>query len=63
MIDYSPDFKNNHMTRFLAEEYEKLSYELTESKEAAGGDSLMLEMLAEDETRIEIRQKEILEDI
>ena len=63
MIEYSSEFKNNHTTRFLAEEYERLSYELVESREAAGGDSLMLEMLAEDETRIELRQKEILEDI
>lgn len=51
------------MTRFLAEEYERLSHELAGSRESAGDDALMLEMLAEDETRIEIRQKEILDDI
>lgn len=62
-MDYSPDFKNNHTTRFLAEEFERLSHELVSSREAAGDDALMLEMMAEDEVRIHARQQEILEDI
>jgi len=62
-MEYSSDFKNNHATRYLAEEYERLSHELIESREAAGEDAALLEMLAEDEDRIEIRQKEILEEI
>lgn len=63
MIEYSPDFKSNHATRFLAEEYERLSSELSESREAAGEDEAFLEILKEDEERIMSRQKDILGDI
>ena len=62
-MEYSSEFLKNHMTRFLAEEYEKLSHELASNKEAAGEDALMLEMMEEDEVRIAARQKEILDDI
>ena len=62
-MEYSSEFKNNHITRFLAEEFERLGSELVSSREAAGEDALLLEMAAEDETRIQARQKEILEDI
>lgn len=62
-MEYSSDFKNNHATRYLAEEYERLSAELVESREAAGEDAALLEMLAEDEGRIEKRQQDILAEI
>ena len=63
MIEYSSDFKNNHATRYLAEEFERLDAELISSREAAGEDALMREMAEEDAVRIGERQKEILEDI
>ena len=62
-MEYSTDFLKNHTPRFLAEEYEKLSYELVSGREAAGDDALMLEMMAEDELRIHTRQEDILKDI
>lgn len=62
-MEYSSEFKNNHMTRFLAEEFERLGEELVSSRGAAGEDALLLEMAAEDEVRIASRQKEILLDI
>ncbi|HEY0948536.1 MAG TPA: peptide chain release factor-like protein [Candidatus Paceibacterota bacterium] len=63
MIDYSPEFKQNHQTAYLAEEYERLSREKTEALEAAGEDAVLREMAAEDEARIEARQKDILLEI
>ena len=62
-MEYSPDFKNNHTTRYLAEEFERLERERVSSHEAAGEDALLREMASEDAERIAIRQKEILEDI
>lgn len=62
-MEYSSEFKNNHATRYLAEEFERLEEELAASREAAGEDALLLEMAAEDETRIRARQEEILIDI
>ncbi len=62
-MEYSSDFKNNHATRYLAEEFERLESELHSSTEAAGEDALLLEMAAEDEARIRARQAEIMEDI
>jgi peptide chain release factor 1 len=63
MIDYSPEFKQNHQTAYLAEEYERLSREKVEALEAAGEDAVLREMAAEDEARIEARQKDILLEI
>lgn len=62
-MEYSSDFKNNHVTRYLAEEYERLEEERASSREAAGDDALLLEMAEEDNTRIALRQEEILSDI
>ena len=62
-MEYSPEFKANHKTAYLAEEYERLSAELAESREAAGEDAVLLLMAAEDEERIKARQKEILSTI
>ena len=63
MIEYAPEFKQNHQTAYLAEEYERLSRELIESREAAGEDAVLREMAAEDEVRIEARQQDILIEI
>ncbi|MDB5189381.1 MAG: Peptide chain release factor 1 [Parcubacteria group bacterium] len=62
-MEYSSEFKNNHATRYLAEEYERLEAERVSSREAAGEDALMREMAEEDEVRIATRQKELLADI
>lgn len=62
-MEYSPEFKTNHQTAYLAEEYERLTREKHEAVEAAGEDAVLREMAAEDETRIEARQKEILAEI
>ncbi|MBA3789515.1 PCRF domain-containing protein [Patescibacteria group bacterium] len=62
-MEYSPEFKKNHATAYLAEEYERLAIEAQSSTHAAGNDLELLTMAAEDTARIETRQKEILEDI
>lgn len=63
MIDYSPEFKQNHKTAYLAEEFERLALEGKESEEAAGGDEGLLELASEDAERIKRRQEEILAEI
>jgi peptide chain release factor 1 len=62
-MEFNPDWKNNHATRYLAEEYERLEEERVAAHEAAGEDALLLEMAEEDETRIRARQEDILKDI
>lgn len=62
-MEYSSDFKQNHQTAYLAEEFERLERERADSTEAAGDDAVLLEMLAEDLERIDTRQKEILAEI
>jgi protein subunit release factor A len=62
-MEYSPEFKTNHKTAYLAEEYERLSRELEESKESAGNDPDLLALAAEDEARITERQQGILGEI
>jgi peptide chain release factor 1 len=62
-MEYLSEFRTNHKTAYLAEEYERLSAELSESREAAGEDAVLLEMAAEDEERITRRQQEILTEI
>lgn len=63
MIEYSSEYKQNHQTAYLAEEFERLEKERVDSREAAGEDAVLLEMAAEDEERIDARQKEILTEI
>jgi peptide chain release factor 1 len=62
-MEYSSEFKNNHATRYLAEEFERLEEERTSAHEAAGEDAVLREMAHEDEERIRARQEEILADI
>lgn len=63
MITYSSEFKQNHQTAYLAEEFERLEKEREEGKLVAGDDADMLALFADDEARIDARQKEILIDI
>ncbi len=62
-VDYSPEFKINHQTAYLAEEYERLARELLGVHAAAGEDPELMQMADEDAARISNRQKEILVDI
>ena len=62
-MDYSPEFKKNFATAYLAEEYERLEKEATEAVSAAGGDLELMRMAAEDEMRARARQADILAEI
>lgn len=62
-MEYSPDFKKNFATAYLAEEYERLEKETEEAKNAAGGDPDLLQMAQEDEMRVRARQDTILGEI
>ena len=58
-MDYSPEWKKNFATAYLAEEYERLEAELASGREAAGGDADLLRLVEEDTARITARQEEI----
>ncbi len=62
-MEYSPDFKKNFATAYLAEEYERLALEKREAIEAAGADAELARMAQEDTVRIDVRQQEILAEI
>lgn len=62
-MEYSSDFKTNHQTAYLAEEYERLEKEAIEAHALAEGDESLREMAQEDEARVRARQAEILADI
>ncbi|MEK7511369.1 MAG: PCRF domain-containing protein [Patescibacteria group bacterium] len=62
-MEYSPEFKANHKTAYLAEEYERLDKEAEEASVAAGNDPDLLAMAQEDLQRIETRKTEILSTI
>lgn len=62
-MEYSPEFKTNHQTAYLAEEYERLDKEAVEARNLAEHDEALKDMAAEDEARIRIRQAEILSEI
>ena len=62
-MDYSPDFKKNFATAYLAEEYERLEKEAMDARNSAGDDPELTQMAEEDETRIRARQADILAEI
>jgi peptide chain release factor 1 len=62
-MDYSPEFKKNFATAYLAEEYERLLKEAAEAVEAADGDVELVRMAEEDGVRIRARQADILAEI
>ena len=62
-MEYSPEFKKNFATAYLAEEYERLQKEAAEARSAAGEDADLLRMAAEDEARVRARQADILTEI
>jgi len=63
MIEYSSEFKQNHQTAYLAEEYERLECEAEEARTAAGSDPELAKLATEDTERIERRQEELLEEM
>lgn len=62
-MQYSPDFKKNYATAYLAEEYERLEEEAKDAALAAGTDAELVRIAREDEARIRARQKDILAEI
>src|ERR1700754_454865 len=62
-MEYSPEFKANHKTAYLAEEYERLEAERGEAVVAAGDDEDLRAMAKEDAARIDERQQQILGEI
>lgn len=62
-MDYSPEFKKNFATAYLAEEYERLEHESAEAVATAGADAELMAMAEEDALRARTRQTEILAEI
>ncbi len=62
-MEYSSEFKTNHQTAYLADEYERLEKEAVEAQGLAQADESLREMASEDLERIRTRQAEILGDI
>ena len=62
-MDYSPEFKKNFATAYLAEEYERLEKDAAEAVGAAGTDEGLKAMADEEVARIRSRQTEILAEI
>lgn len=63
MLEYSPEFKKNFATAYLAEEYERLETEKASAAAAAGGDPELARLAQEDTMQAEARQRQILADI
>ncbi len=62
-MGYSPEFKKNCATAYLAEEYERLDTEAFEARTSAGSDPELQHLAAEDIARGVARQAEILVEI
>lgn len=62
-MEYSPDFKKNFATAYLAGEYERLEKEISDTTESAGTDAELKAMADEEVARLRTRQTEILGDI
>jgi peptide chain release factor 1 len=62
-MEYSPEFKKNFATAYLAEEYERLEKEIGEAATAAGTDPELTAMAEEETVRSRARQTAILGEI
>ena len=62
-MEYSPEFKKNFATAYLAEEYERLEEEIAGALSAAAADAELVQFAKEDEARARERQAEILAEI
>lgn len=62
-MDYSPEFKKNFATAYLAEEYERLERERDDALAAAGDDADLRALAEDDVRRIEERKQALLSEI
>ncbi len=62
-MEYSPEFKQNFATAYLAEEYERLEDEARDARATAESDPELKSIAEEDERRIRARQADILAEI
>lgn len=62
-MEYSPDFKKNFSTAYLAEEYERLEKEAAATREAANEDRGLQGLADEEVARIKTRQAAILDEV
>lgn len=62
-MDYSPEFKKNFATAYLAEEYERLEKDAVEAMGVAGTDDGLKAMADEEVARVRSRQTDILAEI
>lgn len=62
-MEYSPDFKKNFATAYLAGEYERLGKEISDTEESAGVDTDLKAMADEEVAKLRIRQAEVLGEI
>jgi len=62
-MEYSPEFKKNFATAYLAEEYERLDKEASDALVTAGDDADLKAMAEEDAVRLRSRQVAILTEI
>ncbi len=62
-MEYSPEYKKNFATAYLAEEYERLDKEALETTESAGTDADLKAMAEEELVRMRSRQADILSEI
>ena len=62
-MEYSPEFKKNHSTAYLAEEYERLSIQAQSAEHAAGTDAELMMLAEDDKKAISERQAQILNEI
>jgi len=62
-MEYSPEFKKNFSTAYLAEEYERLEKDAVEAIDAAGSDEGLKALAEEEVSKIRVRQKDILSEI
>lgn len=62
-MEYSPEFKKNFATAYLAEEYERIEQQIAETASATASDPELAELAHEETARLRVRQTEILVDI
>lgn len=62
-MEYSGDFKTNHKTAYLAEEYERIEKSMEEARATAATDPALIDMAEEEITVGKQRQQDILYEI
>ncbi|MFM2331086.1 MAG: peptide chain release factor 1, peptide chain release factor 1 [Candidatus Parcubacteria bacterium] len=62
-MEYSPEFKKNFATAYLAEEYERLDKGVADAASAAGSDAELKAMAEEETVRLRARQAAVLVEI